>query len=138
MRRIGFPTRERNSSHASSSSGPAHRQTTSFRDKDEYRVVRWVFDIALTHLSSEQALAKYSGFHCRGCLLLEISELAGKRRQGCSTSSIARSHSLPFLLCEKRRSQRPNVRPASRNGRSTDHGRSARTPRGQTGHDRTN
>jgi len=40
MRQIDFPTRETNSSHASSSLGPAHRQTTSFKVSDEYRVLR--------------------------------------------------------------------------------------------------
>ena len=44
---IGFPTRETNSSHASSSQGPAQRQTTSFRDKAEYRVDLVVLDILL-------------------------------------------------------------------------------------------
>src|SRR6266852_2184537 len=38
VRLMGFPTRETNSSHASSSRGPAQRQTTSFSDKDEYRI----------------------------------------------------------------------------------------------------
>ena len=47
VRLIGFPTRETNSSHAASSPGPAQRQTTSFRDIDEYRVVGVVFDILL-------------------------------------------------------------------------------------------
>ena len=47
VRLIGFPTRETNSSHASSSQGPAQRQTMSFRDKDEYRVGLGVFDIVL-------------------------------------------------------------------------------------------
>src|SRR5260221_5575774 len=45
VRLIGFPTRETNSSHAASSQGPAQRQTTSFRDKDEYRVVLGVLGI---------------------------------------------------------------------------------------------
>ncbi len=44
---MGFLTRETNSSHASSSRGPAQRQTTSFRDKDEYRVGLGVLDIPL-------------------------------------------------------------------------------------------
>ena len=44
---MGFPTRETNSSHAASSPGPAQRQTTSFRDIDEYRVVGEVLDILL-------------------------------------------------------------------------------------------
>jgi hypothetical protein len=35
---MGFPTRERNSSHASSSDGPAQRKTMSLSGKDEYRV----------------------------------------------------------------------------------------------------
>jgi hypothetical protein len=47
VRLIGFPTRETNSSHASSSEDPAQRQTTSFRDRDEYRVGLGVFDILL-------------------------------------------------------------------------------------------
>jgi hypothetical protein len=47
VRLIGFPTRETNSSHASSSQGPAQRQMISFRDKDEYRVGLGVFDILL-------------------------------------------------------------------------------------------
>jgi hypothetical protein len=45
VRLIGLPTRETNSSHASSSPDPAQRQTTSFSDKDEYRVVLGAFDI---------------------------------------------------------------------------------------------
>ena len=45
MRLMGLPTRETNSCHASSSPGPAQRQTTSFSDKDEYRVILGVFDI---------------------------------------------------------------------------------------------
>jgi hypothetical protein len=44
-RLMGFPTREMNSSQASLSQGPAQRQTTSFRDKDEYRVGLYVLDI---------------------------------------------------------------------------------------------
>src|SRR6266567_5476701 len=47
VRLIGLPTRKTNSSHASSSQGPAQRQTTSFRDKDEYRAVLGVFDILI-------------------------------------------------------------------------------------------
>ncbi len=47
VRLICLPTRETNSSHASSSQGPAQRQTTSFRDKDEYRFGLGVFDILL-------------------------------------------------------------------------------------------
>ena len=47
VRLMGLPTRETNSSHASSSQGPAQRQTTSFRDKDEYRAVLGVFDILI-------------------------------------------------------------------------------------------
>jgi hypothetical protein len=42
---MGLPTRKTNSSHASSSEGPAQRQTTSFSDKDEYRVGAGGFDI---------------------------------------------------------------------------------------------
>jgi len=42
MRLMGLPTRETNSCQASSSEGPpdgaAHKQTTSVRDRDEYRV----------------------------------------------------------------------------------------------------
>ncbi len=38
VRLMGLPTRETNSSQASSSEGPAQRHTTSFSDKDEYRV----------------------------------------------------------------------------------------------------
>ncbi len=45
VRLMGLPTRETNSSHASSSQGPAQRQTTSFRDKDEYCAVLGVLDI---------------------------------------------------------------------------------------------
>jgi hypothetical protein len=47
MRLRGLPTRETNSSHASSSQGPAHRQTTSFKDRDEYRVGLLEFDVML-------------------------------------------------------------------------------------------
>ena len=46
LRLMGFPTRETNSSHASLSDDPAQRQTTSLRDKDEYRVGPSVFDIS--------------------------------------------------------------------------------------------
>jgi hypothetical protein len=42
---MGFPTRETNSSHASSSHAFAQRQTMSFRDKDEYRFGLGVFDM---------------------------------------------------------------------------------------------
>jgi ABC-type tungstate transport system substrate-binding protein len=42
---MGLPTRETNSSHASSSRGPAQKQMTSFKDRDEYRVGLGVFDI---------------------------------------------------------------------------------------------
>jgi hypothetical protein len=45
VRLIGLPARETNSSHASSSPDPAQRQTRSFRDKDECRVVLVVVDI---------------------------------------------------------------------------------------------
>jgi hypothetical protein len=38
VRLMDLPTRETNSSQASSSDGPAQRHTTSFKDKDEYRV----------------------------------------------------------------------------------------------------
>jgi hypothetical protein len=41
----GFRIRERNSSHASLSQGPAQRQTRSFKDKDEYRVSTGALDI---------------------------------------------------------------------------------------------
>jgi hypothetical protein len=51
VRLMGLPTRETNSSHASSSDGPAQRRTTSFRDKDEYRV-GGVFDIMLLLVST--------------------------------------------------------------------------------------
>ena len=44
---MGILTLETNSSHASSSLGPAQRKTMSFRDKDEYRVGLGVFDIVL-------------------------------------------------------------------------------------------
>jgi hypothetical protein len=47
VRLIGFPTLETNSSHAASSQGPAQRQTTSLRDRDEYRVGLGVVDILL-------------------------------------------------------------------------------------------
>jgi len=47
MKLMGFLTLETNSSHASSSLGPAQRKTMSFRDKDEYRVGLGVFDILL-------------------------------------------------------------------------------------------
>jgi hypothetical protein len=47
VRLMGLPTRETNSSHASSSPAPAQRQTTSFRDKDEYRVGLGMLDILL-------------------------------------------------------------------------------------------
>jgi hypothetical protein len=46
MRLMGLPTRETNSSQASSSQGPAHRPTTSCRDKEEYRVLA-VFHLLL-------------------------------------------------------------------------------------------
>src|ERR1700754_3580234 len=45
MSRMGLPTRETNSSHASSSQGPAHKPTTSLRDIDEYRVAPVGLDI---------------------------------------------------------------------------------------------
>src|SRR5258708_26251124 len=41
VRLMGLPTRQTNSSHASSSRGPAQRQTRSFSDKDEYRIGLW-------------------------------------------------------------------------------------------------
>jgi hypothetical protein len=44
---MGILTLETNSSHASSSLGPAQRKTRSLRDKDEYRVGLGVFDIVL-------------------------------------------------------------------------------------------
>src|SRR5215467_7833978 len=47
MKLMGFLTLETNSSHASSSLGPAQRKTMSFRDKEEYRVGLGVFDIVL-------------------------------------------------------------------------------------------
>ena len=37
-RLMGLATRETNSAQASSSRGPAQRQTTSLSDRDEYRV----------------------------------------------------------------------------------------------------
>ena len=52
VRLMGFPTRETNSSQASSSRGPAQRQMTSCRDKDEYRVGLGVFDIFLFLVSA--------------------------------------------------------------------------------------
>jgi hypothetical protein len=51
---MGFLTRETNSPHASSSRGPAQRQTTSFRDKDEYRVGLGLFDILLVPSESRR------------------------------------------------------------------------------------
>jgi len=48
VRLMGRPTRDTNSCHASSSQGPAQRQTTSFSDKDEYRVGLGGFDIMLS------------------------------------------------------------------------------------------
>jgi len=47
VRLIAFPTRETNSSHTSSSEWLAHKQTTSFRDKDEYRVGLGMLNILL-------------------------------------------------------------------------------------------
>jgi len=47
VRLIGLPTRKTNSSHAASSQGPAQRQTTSFRDRDEYRLGLGALDILL-------------------------------------------------------------------------------------------
>src|SRR5215469_7849787 len=47
MKLMGFLTRKTNSSHASSSLGPAQRKTMSFRDKDKYRVGLELFDIVL-------------------------------------------------------------------------------------------
>jgi hypothetical protein len=47
VRLIGRPTRHTNSCHASSSQGPAQRQMTSFRDKEEYRVGLETLDILL-------------------------------------------------------------------------------------------
>jgi len=38
VRLIGLPTRETNSSHASSLQSPAQRKTISFKEKDEYCV----------------------------------------------------------------------------------------------------
>jgi hypothetical protein len=55
---MGFPTRETNSSHAASSPGPAQRQTTSFRDIDEYRVVEEVLDILLCLVRIVRAVGK--------------------------------------------------------------------------------
>src|SRR5512146_2257066 len=45
VRLMGFPTRETNSSQALSSRGPAQRQTTSCKDKDEYRVSVGRFEV---------------------------------------------------------------------------------------------
>lgn len=45
VRLMGFPILKTNSSHASSSGGPAQRHTTSFRERDEYRVNLGVFNI---------------------------------------------------------------------------------------------
>ena len=45
MKLMGFLTRETNSSHASSSRGPAQRRTMSFSDRDEYGVDLVVFGI---------------------------------------------------------------------------------------------
>src|SRR5207248_11288463 len=56
VRLIGLPTRETNSSHASSSPDPAQRHTTSFKDKDEYRVVRVVLDIKLFLIGRHQQM----------------------------------------------------------------------------------
>jgi hypothetical protein len=53
VRPMGFPTRETNSSHASLSPDPAHRQTTSFSDKDEYRVVLDVLDIVISKSTAD-------------------------------------------------------------------------------------
>ena len=47
VRQIGLPTRATNSSQASSSDGPAQRQTTSFKDREEYRVGAGLEDILL-------------------------------------------------------------------------------------------
>jgi hypothetical protein len=51
VRLMGLPTLKTNSSHASSSPDPAQRQTTSFKDRYEYRVVLGVLDIC--HFWSE-------------------------------------------------------------------------------------
>jgi hypothetical protein len=73
MRRIGFPTRERNSSHASSSPGPAQRQTTSFSERDEYRVGLEVFDIDIQLSFVKECACQYPVFHSSKSLL-EISQ----------------------------------------------------------------
>jgi hypothetical protein len=46
VRLMGLPARETNSSQASSSKPAAHRQTISFKGKDEYRVGLVVLDIS--------------------------------------------------------------------------------------------
>src|SRR5215469_570270 len=51
VRLMGRPTRETNSSQASSSLDSAQRHTTSVSDKDEYRVVRRLFGILLSLVS---------------------------------------------------------------------------------------
>ena len=53
VRLIGFPTRETNSSQASSSQASAQRQTMSFRDRDEYRLVLGVLSICYFWSESE-------------------------------------------------------------------------------------
>jgi hypothetical protein len=57
VRLMGFPTRETNSSQAASSRGPAQRQTTSVRDRDEYRVGLGLFDIMLCMFPVVAAIA---------------------------------------------------------------------------------
>src|SRR5436190_23254068 len=52
VRPMGFPTRKTNSSQAASLQESAHRQTTSFNDKDEYGVVLGVFNIRFCFCSN--------------------------------------------------------------------------------------
>jgi hypothetical protein len=63
VRLMGLPTRETNSSQASSSRGPVQRQMTSCRDKDEYRVGLGVFDILFFLVKAPRSC--FSGDHCK-------------------------------------------------------------------------
>lgn len=80
VRLIGFPTRETNSSQASSSLGPAQRQMRSCRDKDEYGVDLGVFNILLFLARAPRSCL--SGNHCEDdredhCFLKLVANNAG-------------------------------------------------------------
>jgi hypothetical protein len=68
VRLMGFPTRETNSSHAASSQGPAQRQTTSLRDRDEYRVGPGMLDILLFPVPAVNAIGV-------GLMVAEIADI---------------------------------------------------------------